>query len=174
MRLFGLICLVLALAGCSTNTDLPQDRADRFFGQPLTNFSGTDGSNVDMQAIAQQVCDAREYDLTPAGFQIAETPAALTLIGHADPRFGGGNGPLEIVNPPQDTVATVEFTVISNDPAVTAVTLACSFNLNQAQNAVNTPGMTFAVNWRIGFTLDGTPHALTADQVLYGIDFRST
>jgi hypothetical protein len=169
-----LLSLLLAVIGCSGNTDLPQDRADRFFGMPLASFGGTDGGNVELQAIAQQLCDAREYDFTPAGFQIAATAAALTSRGHADPRFGGGNGPLEIVNPPDDTIGSVEFAVTSNDPAVSNVTLACSFNLNQAQNTINTPGMTFAVNWRIGFTLDGTTHTLTADQVLYGIDFRST
>jgi hypothetical protein len=174
MRTVCTICLLFALAACSTNSDLPQDRADRFFGQPLTGFGGTDGADVTLQAIAQQLCDGREYDFTPTGFQLAPTAGALTLLGHADPRFAGGNGPLDLTHPPENTVGTVEFDVESNDPAVTAVSLACSFNVHQAQDAINTPGITFAVNWRIGFTLNGVAHSLRADQVLYGIDFRST
>lgn len=169
------LCLLSACGAGQTN--LPQDRADRFAGLALTNFGGANGSDVALQAIAQQLCDGREYDFTPVGFQIAPTADARTIIANADPRFAGGSGPLTILEPVDkgnpETLGRVAYTVESNDGRITNVTLTCSFSRPQAQNAVNTPGISFAVNWRIGFTLDGTARALTADQVLYGVDFRS-
>lgn len=173
-----LVCLAGLSACGQTQSNLPQDRADRFAGLIPTNFGGTHGSDVELQAIAQQLCDGREYDFTPAGFQIAATAAALTMPGKADPRFAGGHGPLELVQLDEkdnfNTIGRVNYSIVSNDTAITNVTLSCSFSRPQAQNAINTPGISFAVNWRISFTLDGSARVLTADQVLYGVDFRST
>jgi hypothetical protein len=165
--------LAAGVGGCSTNSGLPQDRADRYTGAPLTSFGGTDGEDPEMRAIARQLCEARDYDFTPVGFQIQPKTTALTELGHADPRFAGGNGQILFSDPPTNTVGTVAFTVLSNDPLVTEVRLSCAFNVRQAQNAINTPGIAFGVNWSITFKLNGVAHSLTADQLLRGVDFRS-
>ena len=170
--LAALCLLALLLAGCSTNSKLPQDRADRFTGAPLTNFGGADGASPALQAIARQLCDAREYDFTATGFQISPNTAATTQLGLADPRFASGSG---IILFPDETnnIGSVNFAITSNDSDITTVTLGTSFEVRQAQNAINTPGIAFGVHWRIHFTLQGVVHDLTADQLLRGVDFRS-
>jgi hypothetical protein len=166
----------LLMSACSTNSHLPQDRASRLAGLGLSNFGGADGDDLALQELASELCELREYDFSPRGFQISATPAAMTMPSKASNRFGGGQGPLEIIQPDSkdnsNTLARVSYSIVSNDPSVTNVSLSATFSREQAQHAINTPGVRFAVNWRIGFTLDGTAHSLTADQVLFGIGFR--
>jgi hypothetical protein len=176
-----LVCLAgLALAAsCSTNSGLPQDRADRFAGDTVFNIGGQDGADPAVQAIVHQLCDGREYDFTPVGFQIqpfdpTHPELARTELGHADPRFAGGNGQILFADPGINTLGSVQFTVASNDAAVSNITLACAFDIRQAQNAINTPGVSFAVNWKIQFQYTGQPVKAAADQRLRGVDFRST
>ena len=173
LRLAGVLSLALA-AGCSTSSGLPQDRADRFVGDTIFNITGPDAGDPALQNLAHQLCDEREYDLTPVGFQIQPKTNALTEVGHADPRFAGGHGPITFADPGINIQGNVSFAVFSNDATVTQLTMSTNFDVKQAQNAVNTPGVAFAVSWIIKFSLNGVQHEVDANQLLRGVDFRST
>jgi hypothetical protein len=169
-----LTCLLaLSLSACSTNSDLPQDRADRFNGAVVFNIGGPDGATPELQTLVHQLCDGRDYDLTPVGFQIMPDTTAHTALAQADPRFPGGNGRLTFQDKPINTVGAVKLQIVSNDPAITNLTMDTAFDIRQAQNAINTPGISFPVHWKISFSQSGTARTLEADQLLRGVDFRS-
>lgn len=173
--LFLLGCLLLA--SCSTNTHLPQDRADRFRGAELSNFAGAGGEDEELIELARALCNGREYDFTPVGFQITDTAAARTTPG-PDTRFAGGSGPLTIVRLDEDdktgTLGDLSLLVPGTVDGLRDAQLECRFNLLQAQDAINTPGRSFAVNWRITISTESGSRSLNADQVLTGVGFRSS
>jgi len=162
-RLLALAVLiaVAALASCGTGNDLMQ-RADKFAGSALSGFGGTDGLDATAQALAKEIIEQLEYDFTPSGFVIQNSQASAG--GDAAGDYPSATGTVTV----SQGQATVVLDVTSTNPDVTDVQLTGTFSVADAQQALDTPGLSFDVAWTLEWTSGGEQHSLTATQTLTG------
>lgn len=156
--------LSLGLSSCG-GTEAVVEHAQLLLGGSLSNFSGPDGADPDLRAVAREMATGREYDLTPLGFTIAAGAATSTAPLGSD--FGDAWGDVVI----NGALATVTLTPDAQPATAIDPEMSGEFDLAEAQAAIDNPGSSFTVTWRFTWT-DGTgAHDLSAEQVLTGTDF---
>jgi hypothetical protein len=166
--LAALSALALAglLAACGGATATLNQRAGSFEGGALSSFGGADGDDIDARATARDIAGGRDYDFTAAGFTLLNGAATSWQPG-AGSNFGDGDGTVTL----DGAQATVNLSVISNDPDVTDVALAGSFDVADAQAAIANAGSSFVIEWTLVWQQAGEARSLTAQQTLLGAEW---